>query len=335
MKTGGPIHLADATRAQVLRAFGPALRPLLRDRSLRVLVYGTVAILFAFVAASTVPWFALTVGPIVLGVPHLLADVRYLVAQPRLHRRFAFWAGVAAPTVLAALVPAAWVSMLAIVGAALVARAPWRARIPVMTVAGILGLLAYRWATIANVAVAHAHNGIAIVVFVLFARARARAEGARALVYALAVAATFFVLGAAILLGLADGVASNALRPGGGADAVVRALGPVGDPLLALRLAVFFAFAQSVHYAVWLRLVPEEARTRPGLRSIASSLAALRADVGQHALVLSVVLLLGFLVWGLFTFDGARTGYLRLATFHGPLELGAAALLLLERRFGR
>ena len=33
----------------------------------------------------------LAVGPLVLGVPHLVADLRYLVVRPGLHRRAAFW----------------------------------------------------------------------------------------------------------------------------------------------------------------------------------------------------------------------------------------------------
>ena len=43
------------------------------------------------------PWWAFALGPIVLGVPHLVADIPYLVVQPGLHRRGALLAAVGFP----------------------------------------------------------------------------------------------------------------------------------------------------------------------------------------------------------------------------------------------
>lgn len=48
---------------------------------------GAVAVLGALVGSGVWPLWMLAVGPIVLGVPHVVSDVRYLVAKPGYHRR--------------------------------------------------------------------------------------------------------------------------------------------------------------------------------------------------------------------------------------------------------
>jgi hypothetical protein len=115
------------------------------------------------------------------------------------------------------------------------------------------------------------------------------------------------------------------------AELVMSSLAPVAHPELAARLVLGFAFAQSVHYAVWVRLVPEEDRVRPGLRSFSSSLRALTTDLGVPFVLVCCLVFVAIALWGAVSVIDARDGYLRLAVFHGPLELGAAALLLLER----
>jgi hypothetical protein len=323
-----PFVAFDAPRARVLRAFGAPLRPLLRDRALRVLVYGVIAIATSFALACAAPVELLLAGPLLLGVPHLVADARYLVAKRGLHRRGAFWLLVVAPACASWVHPSAAIGLLALAGGALAARASWRLRLPVLAVALALAAAAARLGPVADVLFAHAHNVVALALFVLWARGHARRA---------AVIVVLFVLGCvAILSGAFDGAsfasfARGALEP----ESLVAAMGPVADPILGVRLVVLFAFAQSVHYAVWLRLVPEEDRERPGLRPLASSVRALRADLGTPLLAAFAALAVGFLCWGAVSAARARTGYLGLALSHGPLELGAAALLLLERAFPR
>jgi hypothetical protein len=98
-----------------------------------------------------------------------------------------------------------------------------------------------------------------------------------------------------------------------------------------MRLLVLYAFAQSVHYVVWLRLLPEDARRSPTPRSFAQSYRALRADVGSLAIWLATLTALALAVWAAFDVGRARNGYIQLAFFHGYLELAAGALLWAER----
>ncbi|MBX3220749.1 MAG: hypothetical protein KF795_09535 [Labilithrix sp.] len=329
---GGPVATLDALRARTLRLVAPLAPRLLGDRERRVVAYGLVAIAAAFALTVAAPMALLMVGPLVLGVPHLAADVRYLVARPGLHRRAGFWLFVAAPACLSFLHPHAWVSMSAIAGAALVARAPRGHRLVVALAGALMVAACFRLGRVADVALAHAHNAIAVALFALWSRRRSRLHGLVVLGFVLGVVA--IGLGALDSRLVLDGAPGSRLfgidLPA--ADALVGALAPLGDPVMAVRAVLAFAFAQSVHYAVWVRLVPEDDRPRPGLRSFASSLRALVADLGRPVVAATGVVGVGLAAWACFELAAARDGYLRLAVFHGPLELGAATLLLLEGR---
>ena len=131
-------------------------------------------------------------------------------------------------------------------------------------------------------------------------------------------------------MGAADGWLGPALGPS--LSEHMQTLAPGLDPAWAVRWVVLFAYAQAVHYGLWLRVVPEVARKRPAPRSWAASLAALRRDVGDPMMAVFVVLAIAIAVWGAVDVVAARAGYLRLALFHGTLELAVLALVAVEGR---
>ena len=100
----------------------------------------------------------------------------------------------------------------------------------------------------------------------------------------------------------------------------------------ALLSPVTFAYAQSVHYGTWLRVVPEEGRERPAPRSWEASLVALRRDLGEPLLACAVLACVALAAWALVDLAAARDGYLRLALFHGPMELAVLGLVAAEGR---
>jgi hypothetical protein len=174
--------------------------------------------------------------------------------------------------------------------AALCARAPLRRRASVVVGLALSACLAAHLGRVADLAFAHAHNAVALYVLLRVSRA------------------------------------PRAYLPA----ALVRAFSlDLGDAL-SLRLLALIALFQGLHYAVWLRLVPEEDRVREGPRSYRTSYRALVHDVGTHVPLLLGLALLALWIYALLDLTRARDAYRRLAPFHGPLELAALTLCFLE-----
>jgi len=113
---------------------------------------------------------------------------------------------------------------------------------------------------------------------------------------------------------------------------IAEAMVPEGWSAVGARLIALFAFAQAVHYSVWLRLVPEEDRERSTPRPWAASFRALLADVGPWLVAASACAAIAIAIYALTDLAAARTLYLRAVVFHGHLEVAALALLFVERR---
>ena len=318
----------DALRSALYRALAPCCAGLFADRARRVAWLGGGSVVLAFGLTVAAPLWLLALGPLLLGVPHLLADFRYLVVRPGLHRRTALCALAALPLLACGFGAPAWVGLLAMAVAVLGARCGWALRL-----AGLAAWAAMTWAAIADesafvLAFVHLHNAMALALWWAL-----RPRDRRALVVVALVLAGVALL----LVGALDPVVAAA---GGwqvplaipGLDSNAQAYAPGAEVPWAMRVVLSFAFLQAVHYAVWLRLVPEDARPRPAPRPFRASWRALRDDLGRPLLGLALLLALGIATWGALDLIAAREGYLRLATFHGYLELAVAALLVLERR---
>ena len=320
----------DLSRRALYRALVPWIGAKMHARSVRVGFHGSLVVASSLVAAVLAPLWLLALGPLVLGVPHLVADLRYLVVRPGLHLRRGAWV----PGVLVLLSSVAVDLRWGLVGVALVplfARGPVGRRLGLAVLPIGLVLLSIRAHDPTLVVLAHAHNLVAVGLWLLLGTTLGEAglsNGRR-------LPLIGFGLGfAAIVCGWLDPwLALGSSVPGGPSLRThVRTLAPGLDPVWATRWVVAFAYAQSVHYGLWLRVIPEEARDRPSSRSWKASLRALRADLGDRSMALAVLLGLGLAVWGLFDLSGARDGYLRLALFHGPLELAVLAWTASEGR---
>jgi hypothetical protein len=324
----GPL---DALRSAVLRIVGGPGRRLLGDRDLRVVAYAVFSLTSALVLTLVWPMGLLALGPIVLGVPHLLADARYMVVRQGMHRRLDVWLLVFAPIAITWYRPTVFLGLFGLLGAVLCARASMAKRAIGFCVWAALAIPAFlspRWAAILF---AHGHNVVAVLIWFAWTGARSRL---RAGVVVLFFAVLLFLLFAPIFP-VVFGAGGLEATFGLTLDSQLRALAPPGvDANFALRLTLAFAFAQSVHYAVWLRLLPEDDRPRSGIRSFSSSYRALRADVGTAVIGVFSALFVGLLAWAIVDLVSARLGYLKVAIVHGHLELAVCALLLLERRPG-
>ena len=72
----------DRLRCLCLKALGPLARLLVRRREVRVVAAGCGVVACSLMATLFSPFWLLALGPVVLGVPHLVADLRYLVFCP-------------------------------------------------------------------------------------------------------------------------------------------------------------------------------------------------------------------------------------------------------------
>lgn len=319
----------DHARALWLGVSGRYARRLLRVRTARVGWQATVLASMSLALALRAPLVLLTLGPLILGVPHLMADLRYLVVRQRLAQRTVPCVAVALCLILANVAPGQGWGVAAVSCAGLLARGSWARRAVAVTGCVVVLLAAHKLADRADVIFAHAHNLVAIGCWALWARGK-RMQLLPALVIC--------CVGCALVLaGVTDRIVfdTHALQHGSfaiDAGRLVTELSPVRDPRQALRWTICFAFMQSVHYGVWLRSLPDEDRERPGLRSFGSSYRALSRDVGPWLLVAALLLMAWLAVAASVDPAAARSGYLELARFHGPLELAVLALLWVEAR---
>jgi hypothetical protein len=318
-----------ATRVAVLRL-------LLLQKQRRVpallMAHAGVALLLAVVA----PTLLLIVGPLVLGVPHVLSDLRYLVLRSALSRslRWLLLGGCAALFGVRLLELLGWRGLarvelgvagvlaltVVVVGAAQLRS--WRtcgALLAVVALGGA-GLL---WPSSARLFLSHAHNVVALVIWaVLFSRSRGRALvvslsilGVAALLLVTPLAWWGFRHGLPAAFGLQAFAAADALAPG------------VANTTLALGIVASFAFLQSVHYAVWLHAVPQETTRGEATLTFRMSWRGLVADFGKPALLIVTLLVVAVPLAGLLSPLRVQAAYLSLSAFHAYLELAALALL--------
>ncbi len=320
---------ADAVRAKVYRLLAPWAGPLFADRSRRVAWFGAVQMVLAFLLTLAAPLWTLALGPVLLGVPHLVSDARYLVVRPGLHRRTVLVLLCGAPLLATCFEAGPVIGLLALPPAILWARAPWQRKAPMLGIWATLTSLAWDFGATFQLVFAHLHNLVAVALWWWAWRERHTRAWAVPL---LAVAGTVL-----LLLGAAEPVLTalggwSAPWTGSSFTQHAQVLAPHASPVLALRLVLAFAFLQSVHYGVWLRLIPEDDRPRAAPRPWRATWRALVEDFGVVPLTLFTALALGVAVWGVVDLSQARLGYLRLAVFHGYLELAVGALWLTEGR---
>lgn len=317
---GALLAPADSVRSAILKVASPWVSPLFADRRRRVWWLGVFSVVSAFVVTGLVPLWSLALGPVLLGVPHLVSDVRYLVVRPKLHLKPWLLVLVGAPLLATSLGAGPEIGVLAIVPAVFGAGWSWR-----LVVVGIVGLgltaAAYLEPFGFQLAFVHAHNLVAVLLWwSLTSRTKSMAW-----VPLLTLVGAIAILGGALDPLVTWSGGWNAPWTGTSFTEFVESITPNLDPTLAGRLVLSFCFLQSVHYAVWLRLVPDDARPRPAPRTFAASWNALVADFGLPPLLVFVALCLALAVWGAVSLPQARLGYLQLATFHGYLELAIAA----------
>jgi hypothetical protein len=339
---GAVLDGLDGARAAVLTRAGrlPGVARLRRERELRLgaVMLGSIVVAFSLSVWATLPLLAL--APVLLGIPHVASDVRYLLARPEPALRLPVRAvapvlALFAASLLLGLcqVPrlAAAAGGLAVLWAGLATASSRRARALFLALGLVALLAALARPAAAGMVIAQGHNLVAVTLAGWLAR-RQLASGWLA-------AALIGVGVAALLSGACDDFLAT---PAAGTAAIpwaetawqqtVAAVTPSGlDPVLARRWVALFAFAQALHYSAWIHVVPDALRASARPVSFRRSYLLLRADLGPALARAVVILSVALPIAACLSFDGARGAYLGLSVFHAYLELAAVAVLVLSR----
>lgn len=318
------------------------LRGVLLDKRRRIAALLIVHASVAFALAVFAPTLLLLAGPLLLGVPHLLADLRYLVLRPLLAASTRTVLLVGSGLLLAVRVApslglgrlerpelalAVGMFVLASVTATR-AGAGWRLALA-LVVAALLATLGAIWPQAFRLALSHAHNLVALALWA-FAMTRGRRSALTlglgiaslaALLLATPLAWFGFHAGLRECFGLHTLAAADNLAPG------------VRGAQLAVGVVASFAFLQSVHYAVWLHAVPQEQTRGNATLTFRMSARQLRQDLGAWGLAAAALLCLGLPLAALLGSPLAvKDWYLSLSSFHAYLELAAGAVFFVSGR---
>jgi len=299
-----------------------------------------VAIVVALAMTVVCPALALAVSPAIFGVPHIAAAVRYLVLRQGLSRRFIVTTAVLAGGMMTLRIceqfgnaPARFATaeitlaaVWALIAATAAAREPETRRRFAIAVCAILlvGAFALMHPVLARIGFVHVHNlGVVALWLVAFRRGHFPVWTVGLLAFAI------FLLVSGATLKLTESL--------GGTSALGVDLRDVGSWLVpgaaasvAIPLVLAHVFTDSVHYAFWLGVIPDETLTHQGSLSFRMTVRGLVHDFGPIGLC--AVALLALVVLGMSAIDPtkARNAYFAIAGFHGYIE-GVMLVFLMVR----
>lgn len=313
-----------ALRSSVLSA-------LVVRRDTRLVLFASLHAVVVFMLSIYYPVLLFVLAPVLLGVAHLAADVRYLVLRRRLGRWWqrAVIGACAAFVLLAALAQLGWVrwperaefglaatwAMAGVIAGSLKSRAWTRVTVGVALVLAA-ATVALCWPRAFRLAYLHAHNLIALAVWPLFFRSRLKL---------LSLLRVPILLAAGLL---ATGITYRASLGSPGVRQFGLHVLELSDwvaPTLradwAIGVTSAFVFLQAVHYSVWLSVIPQSAMPGQGTLSFRQSARSLRADFGSLGTVALLAAIAAIILFATTGAPRASATYMSLALFHGYLEL--------------
>ncbi len=297
----------------------PLLDRIFRSRAKRLSVVFAASLLVALGLALTAPLWMLLIVPLILGVPHLVASLNFVLrlTAGRMEDR-----GGALPAKVGACFVAVAAVRLWVPSQGILENVPNGVEIVAALAAGSLAAPAETLG-----ALVLAHN------FVGFAYWIARAPTAQDRQVALAALALFTAATAAILAGAFDRVLAQRTADilGGGMsdfDTGQTILPGTERDILLRRAVSAFALGQSLHYFVWLRAIPEQELPHQHPIGFSKSLRFIELNPGRLVLYSAAYGVAALFAYAfIYGWLEARLLYLSTAAFHGYFEIAGLALL--------
>jgi hypothetical protein len=310
----------DRFRRGLLFQFSKWLYPFVGHRARRVTVTACILLTLSFLFSVTIPCWQLALGPIIFGIPHIVGDVRYLVIQEKLHTRMFFWVAVVFPLLLYIYNQQPVYGAFAILGAVVLSKPTgWKHLYTFISI--LLIMAAWQYHRIFIYTLLHLHNGIAIIIWWCWRKERYWWEGLSILFCV--------VLSGIILSGVIEPLELH--PPMLELNYFQRTLAPFLTDNWSQRVVILYAFLQSFHYCIWIKLLPEDARKQPSPQSFRKSIIALQQDFSAAGILCIAASMIALACWAISDIEQARTSYLHIISFHGFLELAVGGYILTRK----
>ncbi|CAN5684340.1 hypothetical protein BH10BDE1_BH10BDE1_00500 [soil metagenome] len=354
----GFIDILEAARIRTLRLVLSThwLREAFRDRAIRLALLFSLCVFIYLPLSLYFPLWILAVGPVVWGIPHIFASLRFqtdlVIAETPQNKSktvraaifysCSVWAGIALfriytdvfqklsvwdrthPGVVEASFAIFLFSGLVYIFRRNCKQLLWGS-IVLVPVTLALWKLPLVFAGILILA----HNFIACIFWILAARQsrdRAVAVGATAIFFLIHVLVFMKAFDRAINL---YPVASQLGWSGASVDGLGHMIVPWSDDLSVWYRAVcLYAFGQSLHYFIWLKAIPDLRAPTSNPTSFRTAWNFLKRDFGFKLGIGAIVLSLApVAAWLMLNFEVSHNLYFAFASCHGYFEFAGLALL--------
>jgi hypothetical protein len=311
------------------------LTRILARRETRIAALGSAQVLVLFALAVRWPVAMYFVGPVVLGVAHLAADVRYLVFRLTLPRALVVTSAVLAVLLTTVRLCVGLHVANAILGAEadMALGALWVGVAlglrfqgsPVKLAVGAPVFLAaaaflVTQAALMDLALVHLHNVFAFVLWITLFRRR---PGWAALPLLVVVLALAFLLSGRYLPWTAEH--GGLLAFGQRGARLASGFAPGMTARTAMAITTTLVFLQSVHYAVWTNWIAQDCLPGEGTPTFRMTVRSLTADFGKVGLGLVVLIIVLFACAACWRLHASVSWYMTLARAHVWFELAVFA----------
>jgi hypothetical protein len=306
---------------------------------MRVTAIAFFGILSAGLMSLYLPLWQLALGPILWGIPHIIGDLRYLVIKKKLYRSYLFWGLVATPLAYFTYQPRVTTSMIALGGAGIVAMAkrPLTSLHCLMSERIIRGMLVIGVAVVgyylakqhpyyAHFLLLHLHNIITIMIWWFWRPRHNKWEQ---------LPIWLIMLFTLLLLCMWDADSWRQVHAHSSAPLSLVYFEATLARVLPIdwrpQWVVVYGFLQSLHYLVWIRLIPEDNRQAETPITFKRSALTLKQDFSGFFILITIIAMSALLVWSTFNLAAARISYLHWISAHASLEVAVIGYLFVER----
>ncbi len=357
------IDILEAGRINGLRLIlgTDMMRRAFRNRAVRLSLLFALSVLIYLPLSLFFPLWVLAIGPLVWGIPHIFASLRYQneiavrssQAGPRQDFRRALffscavWAGITLfrlyTDVLQNLsvwdrthpgIIEAGFAILLLAGLSHIFRRNLKQLLISAVILVPLTLALWHLPLAVSGILILAHNFVACIFWILAAKEdRDRKVAIGATFVFVAIHALVFMKAFDEIINLVP-IASTLAWSGMSIDGLGHMIVPWSDDLSVwYRSVSLYAFGQSIHYFIWLKAIPDLQTQTQIPTSIRTSWNFLKRDFGLKLAIAACALsLIPLGVWVFLSFEWAHNVYFAFASCHGYFEF--AGLGLLAVKFG-